>query len=145
MLEGIEVRLSCRYPVAGIDYATLVYSGKLDALFNYKYGRLEYRSLSFVQVPHQLHQHAVNYCDKQVPYTRDVDYRHFGGSVTMREYPVLHTDHNVPMYPVRDHVNLDILAKYQALHTSAIVGGRLGSFRYLDMDKVIAQAIHDAI
>ncbi len=148
MLENIDCRLSCSYPhgTQDICYSQLVYSGKIDALFDYKLGRLEYRSLDFVQVPHQLEQAATNYCDEQVPYTREVDYRHFGGQVTLREYPLTHTDANVPMYPVRDSHNIELFNQYNTLQekNNIIIGGRLGAFRYLDMDKVIGMAMRDA-
>jgi UDP-galactopyranose mutase len=140
ILDGIEVRLSCPYPVGGVQYGRLVWSGKIDEYYKYRFGMLPYRSVQFDRVSHRLRTCARHYCDLDVPFLRDIDYRHFGGDVTVRERAVAHNGLNIPMYPVRNSNRYDL---YASIDSQVIFGGRLGTFQYLDMDKVIAQALRD--
>jgi UDP-galactopyranose mutase len=132
----------------------VVYSGKLDAFFNCEIGPLEYRSLRFEDEKLTgWHQDVavVNYTGTEVPYTRVVEHKHLEPSgtpttVITREYPEEHTPANEPYYPIRDRRNLSRLRRYAQLAKSTHVtfGGRLGTYRYLNMDQVIAEAFQKA-
>jgi UDP-galactopyranose mutase len=149
----------------GVDYFSLrdyfdecarqlVYAGKIDAFFNYQFGHLSYRSLRFVDQRHTGWHQAVamvNYADADVPFTRQVEHKHFEptntpATIVTREYPEEHTPDNEPYYPIRDDVNVKLLSQYARLTraTSVIFGGRLGSYRYINMDQAIAEALKKA-
>jgi UDP-galactopyranose mutase len=133
---------------------TVVYAGKIDAYFNDEFGKLAYRSLRFVDERHSgWHQPVamVNYADAEIPFTRQVEHKHFEPTATAttivtREYPQEHTPDNDPYYPIRDHANVSVLSGYirRARATPVIFGGRLGTYRYLNMDQAIAQAVMKA-
>ena len=130
----------------------VVYSGPIDALFNYELGRLEYRSLEFrnqvVDTPDYQGAATINYTDLSVPYTRILEWQHYGWRTNLNgttaitiEYPRAHGE---PYYPIGDVANLALYEQYakRAAATSWLhVGGRLGSYRYYNMDQVIGQAI----
>jgi UDP-galactopyranose mutase len=128
-----------------------VYSGKIDAFFNCQFGRLEYRSLRWEQERYagQFQEVAmVNYAEASVRFTRTVEHKYFDPvetrhTIVTREFPEEHTPANEPYYPIRDRKNLALLDQYQRLagQTRTIFGGRLGTFRYYNMDQVIAQAL----
>jgi UDP-galactopyranose mutase len=132
----------------------VVYTGKIDSYFDCQFGRLAYRSLRFVDERHTGWVQPVammNYADAEVPFTRQVEHKHFeptGVSTTIvtREYPEEHTPENEPYYPVRDVGNVRLFNEYLRLtrDTRVIFGGRLGSYRYFNMDQVIAQAMKKA-
>jgi UDP-galactopyranose mutase len=132
----------------------LVFTGKIDAYFDYEYGELEYRSLDFV-----LERHAgwyqevamVNYADASVPFTRTVEHKHFEPTnvphtIVTREFPRDHTPDNEPYYPIVDQRNSSLYRRYRRLsrQTDTIFGGRLGTYQYYNMDQVIAQAVKTA-
>lgn len=130
----------------------LIYSGSPDELFNYKYGQLEYRSLKFehevLSIPDFQGTAIINYTDLETPYTRIVEHKHFYGvdtakTVITKEYPQKWTKDRVAYYPVTDTKNLEKfqLYKLEAQRQSIILGGRLGQYRYWDMDQTIASAI----
>jgi len=154
----------------------LCYSGPIDALFNYKYGALPWRTLRFeretLDTPDYQGTSVVNYPDIDVPYTRIHEFKHyhpellrgekgevvrgwgFGSSKTviMREYPATWKLGDEPYYPINTPDSAALLAKYQdevarlnsslsAHHSSLLVGGRLGQYRYFDMDKSIEAAL----
>lgn len=129
----------------------IIYSGKLDAYFDYELGALAYRSLRFVEERRRGQAQdvaMVNYADQSVPYTRTVEHKHFEPTdvrhtIVTREYPEDHTPENDPYYPIRDAANVETLRRYRLLArgTRTVFGGRLGSYRYYNMDQVIAQAI----
>lgn len=146
-------RLTAAFP----DIADrIVYTGPIDRFFDYKLGNLEYRSLRFeeevVEKPDYQGQAVVNYCDAKTPYTRIVEHRHFENSkgkktVITREYPLEWTPEREPYYPIGDERNLTLYQRYLELakeHPDVIFGGRLGEYRYYDMDKVIASALEKA-
>jgi UDP-galactopyranose mutase len=132
----------------------IVYSGKIDAFFDYEYGHLEYRSLRFEQERHTgWHQDVamVNFTGADVPFTRVVEHKHFqpsnnSATIITREYPEEHTPANEPYYPIRDRSNVARLRRYTRIANSIPVmfGGRLGSYRYLNMDQAIAEALRKA-
>lgn len=129
----------------------LVYTGKIDEFFNYKYGELEYRSLVFkTNILNGDFQGSsiVNYTHKDVPFTRIIEHKHFAKlnspvTVVTREYPDKYEIGKTPYYPVRDEKNLKIYNKYElkGKKTKVIFGGRLGTYQYYDMHQIVAQAI----
>ena len=170
MLEGIEVRTGISYRefaseretghgIEIIDrdentYRKVVYTGMLDEYFDYKLGQLEYRSLRFetAELPdcdNYQGNAVVNYTEREVPYTRIIEHKHFEfgtqkGTVITREYPAQWREGDEPYYPINDERNDALFAKYQKLAETrphVIFGGRLGRYKYYDMDKVIDAAL----
>ena len=163
LLEGIEVRL-------GVDYLAhrdelnalaerIVYTGPIDAYFDYSLGALEYRSVRFetelLDMPNFQGNAAVNYTDAETPYTRIIEHKWFTfgkdeegrdlpKTVISREYSSEWHPGDEPYYPVNDEKNGALYAQYRALadrEARVIFGGRLGEYRYYDMDAVIASAL----
>ena len=163
LLEGIEVRL-------GVDYlehkdeldalaGKVVYTGPIDAYFGYRLGALEYRSVRFetelLDTPNFQGNAAVNYTDAETPYTRIIEHKWFTfgkdeqgndlpKTVISREYSSEWHPGDEPYYPVNDEKNSALYAKYKALaerEGKVIFGGRLGEYKYYDMDAVIAAAL----
>jgi len=135
----------------------LVYTGMIDAYYEYCYGPLEYRSLQFEMeiLPKEDNYQGnavVNYTEREVPYTRIIEHKHFEfqtgeGTVITREYPAQWNRGDEPYYPVNDAKNSALYEKYAALaqkEQKVIFGGRLGQYKYYDMDKVIRSAL-DAV
>ena len=160
MLDGIEVRL-------GIDYfanrealsalaETVVYTGAVDAYFACCYGPLAYRNVRFeteiLDVANYQGNAVINYTDRETPYTRIIEHKHFTfgtqkKTVISREYSVEWREGDEPYYPVNDEKNGALYEKYRALaekEPNVIFGGRLGEYRYYDMDGVIASALDAA-
>ena len=157
MLEGAELRL-------GVDYMAeksawdrmadvVVYTGPIDRYFGYRYGPLEYRSVRFetelLDVPNFQGNAVVNYTDRETPWTRIIEHKHFEfgaqpKTVISREYSVEWQPGDEPYYPVNDEKNNAHYEQYRALadrERNMIFGGRLGEYRYYDMDAVIAAAL----
>ena len=134
----------------------LVYSGKIDEFFDYRFGALEYRSLRFEmeRLTGDFQGAAiVNYADVECPYTRIVEHKHFAQqkcqrTVITREYPQAYEPGGEAFYPIGDARNVARLERYRSLASSeapgVVFGGRLGSYQYFDMHQVIAQALHEA-
>ncbi len=135
------------------NYHHVFYSGPLDAFFDYKLGRLGYRSLRFERFEYEGDFQGcavMNYCDPQVPFTRITEHKHFAPweqheqSVCYREYPHECAPDDVPYYPIRLVKEKNLLARYQSLARN-IEGvtfvGRLGTYRYIDMDVTIREAL----
>ena len=159
MLAGIEVRLNCDYfaDKAGFDALAkkVVYTGPIDAYFGYRFGNLEYRSLRFETeiLDEENHQGVagMNYTDAETPYTRIVEHKHFefgkgnpGKTVITREYSQEWQLGDEPYYPVNDERNQKLYEQYHVLaeqESGVIFGGRLGKYRYYDMDEVIVTAL----
>jgi UDP-galactopyranose mutase len=158
MLAGIEVRLNIDY-FAKKDYLdslaeTVVYTGKIDQYFGYQYGKLEYRSLHFeneiLDSPNYQGNAVVNYTDKDVPYTRIIEHKHFqfgnqDKTVITKEYPHEYSKDKESYYPINDDKNQKIYNKYEELsklETNIIFGGRLAEYKYYDMDKVFTSALN---
>lgn len=160
MLDGIEVRLNTDYLVdkPKLDGLAkhIIYTGPIDQYFGYRFGALEWRSLRFETETLHMENYqgvaAVNYTDAETPYTRILEHKHFNfgtqpKTVITREYPAKWTQGQEAYYPVNDEKNQLLYTKYAELakeekHT--IFGGRLGSYQYYDMDKVIAAALDTA-
>lgn len=156
MLDGIDVKL-------GIDFfkerkqledthKNVVYSGALDQLFNYKLGKLEWRSLEFknewLDVEDYQGCSIVNFTNKSIPYTRITEHKHFNlrstdRTIITKEYPALYTQGKEQFYSINDNTNNELQKKYlQMLPSNYIVGGRLGSYQYYDMDQIIGMALN---
>ena len=157
MLDGIEVRLNCDYLQNRAHWDALaekiVYCGPIDAYFDYRLGYLEYRSVRFetevLDMPNFQGNAAVNYTDRETPWTRIIEHKwfEFGNqpkTVISREYSSEWKPGDEPYYPVNDDRNSLLYQQYKALaenENHLIFGGRLGEYRYYDMDAVIAAAL----
>ena len=166
MLEGIEVKLDTDY-LADKEYwdsqaSHVVFTGPVDAYFNYSLGNLEYRSVRFenelLDIPNFQGNSAVNYTDRETPWTRIIEHKWFEfgkddegndlpKTVISREYSSEWKPGDEPYYPVNDEKNSALYAKYKELackEENVIFGGRLGEYKYYDMDQVIAAALDKA-
>lgn len=159
MLEGIEVRLKTDFAAFMRDNPgvaeTIVYTGCIDEYFGYKLGHLHYRSVRFEtqELPMEDFQGnaVVNYTSWDQPYTRIIEHKHFTfgkqpTTVISKEYSVEWKPGMEPYYPVNDAENNALYARYKALageEANVIFGGRLGQYKYYDMDKVIRAALND--
>lgn len=157
MLEGVEVRLHLDYFSKKEEFDKLadriVYTGQIDRYFDYSLGVLEYRMVRFEQEILDCENYqgnaVVNYTEREVPYTRIIEHKHFEfgkqeKTVISREYPSEWKKGEEPYYPVNDKKNNELFEKYKELakkETNVLFGGRLGEYRYYDMDKVIEQAL----
>ncbi|MGR4838507.1 MULTISPECIES: UDP-galactopyranose mutase [unclassified Bacteroides] len=158
LLEGIEVRTSTDYfeqrqeldRMAG----KILYTGCIDEYFDYCFGRLEYRSLRFEHKrPDNTDNYqgnaVVNYCEREVPYTRLIEHKHFEYgtqpfTVITYEYPDSFEPGKEPYYPINDERNMRIFGQYQALarqQSRVLFGGRLAQYTYADMDDTVAAAL----
>ena len=157
MLAGAEIRL-------GVDYLEnreeldalcdkVIYTGPIDSYFGYEYGPLEYRSVRFetelLDTDNFQGNAVVNYTDGETPYTRIIEHKHFefgthSKTVISKEYSQEWQPGIEPYYPVNDEANGELYKKYKLLadrEEKTIFGGRLGQYRYYDMDAVIASAL----
>ena len=163
LLEGIEVRLGIDYLEQKEELKALaektVYTGAIDAYFDYSLGALEYRSVRFetelLDTPNFQGNAAVNYTDAQTPWTRIIEHKWFEfgkddeghdlpKTVISREYSSEWKPGDEPYYPVNDEKNGALYQKYKELaekEKNVIFGGRLGEYKYYDMDAVIASAL----
>ena len=163
MLKGIEVKLNCDYLESKEELDKLadkvVYTGPIDAYFNYNLGPLEYRSVRFetevLDKPNFQGNAAVNYTDRETPWTRIIEHKWFEfgkdangndlpETVISREYSSEWKVGDEPYYPVNDEKNSSLYKKYKALadkEEKVIFGGRLGEYKYYDMDAVIDRAL----
>ena len=158
MLEGIEVRTGINYFEHKAELEALadttVYTGKIDEFFGYQFGKLEYRSLHFeheiLDMPNYQGNAVVNYTEREVPYTRIIEHKHFEfgtqeKTIITREYPHEFSKDNESYYPVNDAANQALLQQYQALasRTEKVhFGGRLAEYKYYDMSPVIENALN---
>lgn len=160
LLGGSEVRLDTDYfdlrkESPNIAARTL-FTGMVDAFYDYRFGPLAYRSVRFEteELPVENYQGnaVVNYTAREVPYTRIIEHKHFEfgtqpTTIISREYSTEWTPGAEPYYPVNDEKNSALYEKYRALavrEKNVIFGGRLGHYRYYDMDQVIAAALRAA-
>ena len=160
MLEGCDVLLNTdyfEYRKTNPDIADkVVYTGMLDKYFEYKLGVLEYRSVRFeherLDTDNYQGNAVVNYTEREVPYTRIIEHKHFEfgtqpTTVISKEYPSEWKLGDEPYYPVNDKKNEELANGYRELaakEENVIFGGRLGEYRYYDMDKVIEAALQAA-
>ena len=156
MLEGIKVVTNTDYFEAKDElgeFGKVVFTGPIDAYFDYKLGALEYRSVRFetetIDTPNFQGNAVVNYTDRETPWTRIIEHKffEFGGqpkTVISREYSSEWKLGDEPYYPVNDEKNAALYAQYKELadaEPNVIFGGRLGEYKYYDMDKVIEAAL----
>lgn len=157
LLEGSDVRLNTdyfEYRVLNPDAAEkTVYTGMLDRYFDYELGVLEYRSVRFeheiLDMDNYQGNAVINYTEREIPYTRIIEHKHFEfgtqpKTVISREYPSEWEKGNEPYYPINNEKNNILAEKYRALarkENHVIFGGRLGEYRYYDMDKVVEAAL----
>ena len=157
MLEGTEVRLNVDYLADREALNALadkvVYTGPVDAYFGYRLGALQYRSVRFetevLDTDNYQGNAVVNYTDAETPYTRIIEHKHFEfgtqpKTVISREYSAEWKKGDEPYYPVNDAKNGALYAEYKQLadaEPGVIFGGRLGEYKYYDMDKVIEAAL----
>lgn len=157
MLKGIEVRLNTDYLLFKDELNALagkvVYTGPIDTYFSHRLGTLEYRSLRFetevLDMPNYQGNAVINYTDVQPPYTRIIEHKHFEfgtqpKTVISREYSVNGGDDLEPYYPINDDRNSALYGQYAALaaqEANVIFGGRLGEYRYYNMDQTIDSAL----
>ena len=163
MLDGIEVRLNEDYLKNKTELDKLakkvVYTGPIDAYFNYSLGALEYRSVRFenevLDIPNFQGNAAVNYTDRETPWTRIIEHKWFEfgkdengqdlpKTVISKEYSSEWKLGDEPYYPVNDSKNSELYSKYKELASKedkVIFGGRLGEYKYYDMDAVIDAAL----
>ena len=167
MLEGTEVRLNTDFKMFEksqkmaaergedfISYDKLLYTGMIDEYFDRCLGCLEYRSLRFEKedmpdCENYQGNAVINYTDCEIPFTRIIEHKHFEfgkgtGTVITREYPAAWKPGDEPYYPINDERNNTLFANYQKLakqEEKVLFGGRLGQYRYYDMDKVVEAAL----
>ena len=157
LLEGIEVRTGVDYNLHRKEFEgiaeTVVYTGAIDAYFNYRFGALEYRSLRFeterLDTVDYQGVAVMNFTDKETPYTRIIEHKHFefGNqpyTYITREYPMEWKQGEEAYYPVNDAKNQKLYAQYAELakqERNVVFGGRLAEYKYYDMDDVIKSAL----
>ena len=163
LLDGIEVRLNTDYLEHKAELDALadkvVYTGPIDAYFGFKLGTLEYRSVRFenetLDIPNFQGTAAVNYTDRETPWTRIIEHKWFEfgkdedgndlpKTIISREYSSEWKAGDEPYYPVNDEKNGQLYAKYKELadnETGVIFGGRLGEYKYYDMDTTVASVL----
>ena len=169
MLDGIEVRLNEDFFDNREEYENIakkiIFTGPIDKYYNYQFGELEYRSLRFetekLDIDNYQGNAVVNYTEYEVPYTRIIEHKHFeyGPSlgqipegkaaeetIITREYPDKWVQGKEPYYTMNDDKNTALYEKYKTLaendNHKVIFGGRLGQYKYFDMDKVIVEALN---
>jgi len=168
MLNGIEVRLNCDFFENKSELENIankiIFTGAIDQYYDYKFGYLEYRSVRFeteeLNVDNYQGNAVINYTDKEVPYTRVIEHKHFeqgkelgnevtsgpsvGKTIVSREYSDKWDPSKEPYYPINNEKNNTLYEKYKELadrDKKVIFGGRLGQYKYYDMDKVIEEAL----
>lgn len=170
MVDGIDVRLGVDFFAEMKDWKQyadhLVYTGPVDKFFNYQFGELEYNTLRF---EHKIYQgdfqgNAVfNYTDSDVPYIRSIEHKHFYNhpssknsllkekqetTIVSYDHPIPFKDNPEPYYPIRDDRNSELYSRYYEIKSKYLkdvtFGGRLGEYKYLDIDQTVASAITKA-
>lgn len=163
LLDGVELRLDTDFFADRTRWESIadkiVFTGKIDEFYGYRFGKLEYRTVRFetetLDEPNHQGNAVVNYTAADVPYTRIIEHKHFETfgnaaydnprTVISREYSTEWTDGMEPFYPVNDARNQAVYEQYHALaaqETSVIFGGRLAEYKYYDMAPIIAQALN---
>lgn len=162
LLEGIETRVNCDYFAHREELDSIadkiVYTGPIDQFYDYRFGQLQYRTVRFetetLDTPNYQGNAVVNYTDRETPYTRIIEHKHFESfgqavydnpkTVISREYSTEWQPGMEPYYPVNDERNAALYAQYRALaeqETKVLFGGRLAEYKYYDMSPTIEQAL----
>lgn len=166
LFKGVEVKLNVDY-FKNRDYwngmaENIVFTGKIDEFYNYKLGKLEYRTVQFeeevLDCANWQGNAVVNYTAKEVPYTRIIEHKHFelfGDSIysipktiISKEYSVEWTDGKEPYYPINDEKNSLLYKEYKKLaekETNVTFGGRLAEYKYYDMAPIVEKVLNDKI
>lgn len=157
LLEGIEVKLNTDYFTDELpNHNKVIYTGPIDKFFNYKFGRLEYKTVRLehqhLDVPNYQGVAVTNYTNVEVPFTRVIEHKHFEYGQTdttwiSHEYPEQYiSDVTEPYYPVNDLENNQMFEKYkeesEKIKDTVLFGGRLGEYKYYDMHQVIESALN---
>ncbi len=162
LLEGIETRVNCDYFAHREELDRIadkiVYTGPIDQFYDYRFGKLQYRTVRFetetLDTPNYQGNAVVNYTDRETPYTRIIEHKHFESfgqavydnpkTVISREFSTEWQPGMEPYYPVNDERNAALYAQYKALadeETRVLFGGRLAEYKYYDMSPTIEQAL----
>lgn len=160
LLEGTDIQLDSDYfdnrPEWDAVADRIIFTGKIDQYYNYRFGQLEYRSLRFEHEIHDVENFqgnaVINYTERDIPYTRIIEHKHFEfgtqpKTVVTKEYPEEWSTEKEPYYPINDEKNTAIFNKYKELadrETNVIFGGRLAEYRYYDMHQIIGSALKKA-
>lgn len=163
LLEGVETRLNCDFFTNREELSAMadkiVFTGAIDEFYNYQFGKLEYRTVNFetevLDMPNYQGNAVVNYTEKEVPYTRVIEHKHFEmfgadieacpKTVISKEYSSEWTEGSEPYYPVNDEKNNSLYLKYKELadkETNVIFGGRLAEYKYYDMHHIVEKALN---
>lgn len=135
------------------DFDFVIYSGPIDQFYDYKFGKLDYRSLRFEEERFDCSfqgNQIINYTDSEIPYTRIVEHKYFVDSSIKhtwitREYPQKFSEYNEPFYPINTKENNFLYDKYNSIiNEKFIFGGRLGRYKYYDMHQVVAASLNDS-
>lgn len=155
LLDGVDVKLGINFfnekESLEATHKNIVYSGTLDQLFNFKYGKLEWRSLDFKHEWLDIEDYQgcsiINYTNRSIPYTRITEHKHFNWkntnkTIITKEYPILFNGINEQYYSINTETNNSLYKKYlEIVPKNYIIGGRLGSYQYYDMDQIIGMAL----
>ena len=168
MLDGIDIKLNYDFFEHKEELENIadkiVFTGQIDKYYDYKFGQLEYRSVRFeteeLDIDNYQGNAVINYTDREVPYTRIIEHKHFeqgkqlgnevtegpsvGKTIISKEYSDKWDASKEPYYPINNERNNELYAKYENLakeDNKVIFGGRLGQYKYYDMDKVIVEAL----
>lgn len=152
MLKGVPVALDVTFPDHGLEYKQVIYTGSLDALYDYEYGRLPYRSLRWEteHVSRGIGCATLNFTDFKPDYTRKMEWQYFGHRQKKRaqtavttEWPEAYNGTNEPMYPINTPENNEMHKKYvnRANREGLLFAGRLATYRYLDMHQAIGNGM----
>lgn len=163
LLEGVETRLNCDFFANREELSALadkiVFTGAIDEFYDYQFGKLEYRTVNFetevLDIPNYQGNAVVNYTEKEIPYTRVIEHKHFEmfgadieacpKTVISKEYSSEWTEGSEPYYPVNDEKNNSLYLKYKELadkETNVIFGGRLAEYKYYDMHHIVEKALN---
>lgn len=163
LLEGVETRLNCDFFANREELSALadkiVFTGAIDEFYDYQFDKLEYRTVNFetevLDMPNYQGNAVVNYTEKEIPYTRVIEHKHFEmfgadieacpKTVISKEYSSEWTEGSEPYYPVNDDKNNSLYLKYKELadkETNVIFGGRLAEYKYYDMHHIVEKALN---
>lgn len=157
MLKGIDVKLNCNYFEHKNELNNLsdkiIFTGSIDQYYDYCYGELQYRSIRFeneiLDIENFQGNAVVNYTEYEIPYTRIIEHKHFefgtqSKTIISKEYSDIWTRGKEPYYPINNEKNNELYLKYKELadkDKKVIFGGRLGQYKYYDMDNVVEEAL----
>lgn len=151
LLSGIDVEIGVDFFNSNFSYQNLIYTGPIDKFYNYRFGKLEYRSLRFEEIVLEQSDYQgnaiINYTKLDVPYTRIIEHKHFSEiqsckTIITKEFP---SETGEPYYPINNLENNERYKNYKALsdlETKVFFGGRLSEYKYYDMHQVIGSALH---